>query len=71
MTMSTTDESVHVRPLRAEDAAWVQPLYAANSRDALTPEQRAEHGFVQGRMSAQALRARLDGPGSVESPRVC
>ena len=39
MTMSTTDESVHVRPLRAEDAAWVQPLYAANSRDALTPEQ--------------------------------
>lgn len=65
MTMSTTDESVHVRPLRAEDAAWVQPLYAANSRDALTPEQRAEHGFVQGRMSAQALRARLDGPGSV------
>ena len=63
--MSTTDESVHVRPLRAEDAAWVQPLYAANSRDALTPEQRAEHGFVQGRMSAQALRARLDGPGSV------
>ena len=43
MTMSTTDESVHVRPLRAEDAAWVQPLYAANSRDALTPEQRAEH----------------------------
>ena len=22
MTMSTTDESVHVRPLRAEDAAW-------------------------------------------------
>ena len=41
MTMSTPDESVHVRPLRAEDAAWVQPLYAANSRDALTPEQRA------------------------------
>lgn len=65
MTMSTTDRSVRVRPLRAEDVAWVQPLYAANSRDALTPEQRAEHGFVQGRMSDQALRARLDGPGSV------
>lgn len=32
-------------------------LYAANARDAVLPEERAERGFVQGGPSADALRA--------------
>lgn len=51
--------SVTVRPATAADIDWVTELYAANQRDALTPQQRAEQGFVQGRMDADTLERRL------------
>ena len=39
------------------DAPALAELFAANHHDALTPEQRAEQGFVQGDFDAAALRA--------------
>lgn len=53
------------RPLADGDIEWVSDLFAAHHRDALTPEQRRRHGFVQGSLDADAVRARLDRPGSV------
>lgn len=39
------------------DAPALAALFAANHHDALTEEQRAEQGFVQGAFDADALRA--------------
>lgn len=39
------------------DAPALAKLFAANHRDALTEQQRAEQGFVQGDFDAAALRA--------------
>ncbi|MFG2987223.1 GNAT family N-acetyltransferase [Streptomyces sp. NPDC048258] len=39
------------------DAPAMAALFAANHRDALTPEQRARQGFVQGTFDAGTLRA--------------
>lgn len=38
------------------DAAAMAALFAANHAEALSPEQRAEHGFVQGSLHADTLR---------------
>lgn len=56
--------TLHIRPLARTDAPWLTELYAANSRDNLTPEQRSKRGFVQGAMNAETLEGRLGGPGS-------
>ena len=53
------------RSLTEADFPWVLELFAANSRDALTPEERAERGFVQGRFTPESLRARMSNPASV------
>lgn len=49
-------EQITVRPMTGADVDAVADLYQANARDALIPEQRAESGFVQGRMGAGSLR---------------
>ena len=61
MTSAHAPEGVSIRELGAGDVEWALALYAANSYDALTAEQRAAGGFVQGRMDEAALASRIAG----------
>lgn len=54
-----------LRPLTHEDIAWVSALFQANARDNLTEEQRRTGGFVQGKLDADMIAGRIDGPASV------
>ncbi|MDP9833392.1 MULTISPECIES: GNAT family N-acetyltransferase [Trueperella] len=53
----TTNGSITVRPMAEADIDAVAKIYAANARDALSPDERAKQGFVQGRMSPERLRS--------------
>lgn len=56
---------MNIRRLRVEDAPWVAEIFAANARGRLSEEQRRESGFVQGRLDAEMIRGRVEGPASV------
>lgn len=50
---------ITVRPMTDSDVDAVAAIYTANARDNLSPEQRRRNGFVQGRMTPEALLERV------------
>jgi GNAT superfamily N-acetyltransferase len=54
-----------LRLLTRDDIDWVTALFQANARDNLTEEQRRNGGFVQGKLDAEMIAGRIDGPASV------
>ncbi|MFD6887087.1 GNAT family N-acetyltransferase [Streptomyces sp. NPDC059957] len=51
------------RAATAADASAMAGLFAANHHDALSEEERARQGFVQGALDEDALRAMAEGGG--------
>lgn len=43
------------RLLKETDTDWFSELYAANQRDALSPEEREKYGFIQGSSGPEAV----------------
>ncbi|MCX5405512.1 GNAT family N-acetyltransferase [Streptomyces sp. NBC_00335] len=54
---------MHYRAATAADAPAMAGLFAANHHDALSAEERARQGFVQGALDEDALRAMAVGGG--------
>ncbi|STD07187.1 Uncharacterised protein [Dermatophilus congolensis] len=52
--------AIAARRAVSSDICWVAELYSANQRDALTAQERTDHGYVQGSLDTQALEQRLN-----------
>ena len=57
--------TLKIRQLTLEDVSGATDIFHANARENLTPAQRERSGFVQGKIDAAMIAARVDGPASV------